>query len=895
MLNAMPDVRDTASGPAPRDAERGGDADDPPPSTAGGGAAHPDGEPRPVTVVLPVELEERLRLLARLPQLLVCCDFDGVLAPIVTDPMQASPRRESVVAMRALADLPQTHVAVVSGRSLRDLATLSRLPEEIRLVGSHGSEFDVDWAADLPGPVLALRKRINHELTQLADRIPGAYAEQKPTGVAFHFRNADADLASLGVEEILAGPAQLDGVHVKHGKAVVELSVVETSKGSAIDELRRQVGASAVLFVGDDVTDEDGFATLSGPDVGVKVGGGRTRAHFRVEGTEAVSRLLAVLAEHRSGWLMGSAAVPIVHHSFLSDRRTAAIVGPDARIRWFCVPRIDSAAVFAELIGGPAGGYFAVGPDGGGMPTDQRYVGDSLVLQSTWPRLTVLDYLDCSGGRPARLAGRSDLVRVLDGEGPALVEFAPRLDFGRVATRLEAGENGVEVLGTTDLMVLRSAGVSWEIVEDGIHQTAKARVELDAGPVVLELRCGTASLASEPVSESERRSATVDYWRGWADELDVPSIEPDLVRRSALVLRGLSHGPTGAVVAAATTSLPERIGGVRNWDYRYCWLRHAALASAALVRLGSDAEAMAFLDFVLGVLDQRGEPDRLPAVLNVTGRHLPPEAEISDLPGYAGSRPVRVGNASDGQIQLDVFGCIVELVHLLARRGAPLSAEHWHLVESMVSAVSHRWKERDHGMWEVRTAPRHHTYSKAMCWLTLDRAIDVSVSFRGSVERSWEDLRETIRSEVLEQGWKPRVGAFTAAYEGEDLDAAVLALGLFGLVDLDDRRFVSTVEVLEHVLREGPTVYRYKTDDGLPGRGSGFHLMTSWLIDAYQLVGRRDDALELFGNLVDRVGPTGLLSEAYDPVTGRALGNIPQAYSHLGLINNALNLDGRRD
>jgi len=853
------------------------------------------GSPNAMRTVLPEELEDRLRLLARMPQLLVCCDFDGVLAPIVTDPMQAAPMRESVVAMRALAALPQTHVAVVSGRSLRDLATLSRLPEEIRLVGSHGSEFDVDWAADLPGPVQALRKRVNHELSELAGRIPGAYAELKPTGVAFHYRNADGDLASLGVEEILAGPAQLDGVHIRHGKSVVELSVVETSKGAAIDELRRQVSASAVIFIGDDVTDEDGFATLSGPDLGIKVGTGRTRANYRVSDPEEVSRLLAVLAEQRSAWLMGSAAVPIEHHSFLSDRRTAAIVGPDARIRWFCVPRIDSTALFAELVGGPAGGYFSVEPEGGGLATDQRYLGDSLVLVSTWPRLTVTDYLDCSGGRPDRLAGRSDLVRVLEGEGPAVVEFAPRLDFGRVSTRLEQHEGGIEVQGTTDLMVLRSPAVQWDILDDGVHQTARAVVDLSAGPLTLELRCGTGSMLAEPFGERDRRSETLGYWQDWADDLDVPSIEPDLVRRSAVVLKGLSHGPTGAIVAAATTSLPERIGGMRNWDYRYCWLRHAALSASALVRLGSVSEAMAFLDWVLGVLEHRGDPDRLPAVLNVTGRHLPPEAEISDLPGYAGSRPVRVGNASEGQVQLDVFGCIVELVHLLLRRGAPLSSEHWHVVSAMVSAVSHRWTERDHGIWEVRTAPRHHTYSKSMCWLTLDRAVDIAEVFERRVAPDWEQLRDTIRGEVLENSWKPEVGAFTAAYDGTDVDAAVLALGLFGLVEPDDPRFVSTVDVLEHVLRDGPTVYRYRTDDGLPGIGSGFHLMTSWLIDAYALVGRRDDAVDLFADLVDRVGPTGLLSEAYDPVSGRALGNLPQAYSHLGFINNALNLDGRRD
>lgn len=831
-----------------------------------------------------------------MPQLLVCCDFDGVLAPIVPDPMTAAPRRESVVAMRALADLPQTHVAVVSGRSLRDLATLSRLPEEIRLVGSHGSEFEVGWAAELPGPLQALRTRVIHDLTELAKRTPGAHAEPKPTGVAFHYRNVDADLASLAIEEIMADVTDLDGVHVKHGKAVLELTVVRTSKGSAIEVLRRHVGASAVLFVGDDVTDEDGFATMSGPDVGVKVGDGSTQAAYRVVDTEAVSRVLAMLSEQRSSWLMGSAAVPIEHLSMLSDQRTAAVVSPDARVDWLCVPRIDSAAVFSELVGGPAGGYFAVRPAGGGRPTDQQYVDDSLVLQSTWPRVQLTDYLDCSAGRPERVAGRSDLIRVITGGGPVEIEFAPRLDFGRVSTRLEVFDDGLEVLGTTDLMVLRAPGVEWQLVDDGIHQTARAIVDLDTtDQVVLELRCGTGSLGAEPVAEGERRAATIDHWRAWADELDLPSIEPDLVRRSALTIRGLVHGPTGAIVAAATTSLPEQLGGVRNWDRRYCWVRDAALAAEALARLGSDEEAMALLDWLLGVLEHRGDPERLAPLFNVTGRHLPPEGEISDLPGYAGSRPVRVGNAAEGQFQLDVFGNIVELIHLLLRRGAPLSSSHWRVVEAMVSAVVRRWTEPDHGIWEIRSAPRHHTYSRAMCWLTLDRAVDIAGVFRGRVEPGWEQLRDEIRDDVLAGGWNPDLRAFTGSYGSDDLDASVLALGLFGLVEPDDPRFVSTVEAVEHTLRDGPTVYRYRSDDGLPGRAAGFHLMTSWLVDAYDLVGRRGDAVDLFGDLVDLVGPTGLLSGDYDPHNHRALGNHPQIQSHLGLINNALNLDGRRD
>jgi trehalose 6-phosphate phosphatase len=301
---------------------------------------------------------------------------------------------------------------------------------------------------------------------------------------------------------------------------------------------------------------------------------------------------------------------------------------------------------------------------------------------------------------------------------------------------------------------------------------------------------------------------------------------------------------------------------------------------------------MDFLDWVLRILETRTDPERLAPLYNVTGRHLAPEAEINDLPGYGGSRPVRVGNAADGQVQLDVFGPVVDLAHVLMERGEALSTEHWRLVESMVLGVSRRWHEPDHGIWEIRKAPRHHVYSKLMCWVTVDRAIAIAEEFLDREPAAWVTLRDTIAADVLERGWKPRIGAFSAAYDGDDLDASVLALGLWGLVPADDERFVTTVATLERELRHGPTVHRYLGDDGLPGREGGFHLMTSWLIDAMTLTGRRGDAEALFDELCELTGPTGLLTEQYDPEQKRALGNLPQAYSHLGLIGNALTLDG---
>ena len=835
------------------------------------------------------ELGERLRQLARVPNLLIACDYDGTLAPLVDDPMEARPNRDAVAAMRALAEVANTHVAVVSGRSLRDLALLSRFPEEIRLVGSHGSEFDVGFSSQLDPSLRQLRSELIEEVRQLGSRF-GARIEEKPTGVTFHFRGMDAEVARQARDELVRGPAGREGVFTRNGHDIIEMAVINTNKGSALEEIRSQVGASAVVFFGDDVTDEDGFRTLQGPDIGIRVGDGPSIAQYRVADTDVVAQLLALLSEFRAKWLRGAGLVPIEDHSVLSDLRTAAIVSPAARITWLCTPRIDSAAVFAELLGGPAAGHFSVSDAAGAGPVSQRYRAGTMVLQTQFPGFNVLDYFDTSSGRTRRLAGRSDLIRVIEGSGRAQIEFAPRLDFGRVPTRLELRDEGITVLGTSDLMVLRSPGVNWEIVADGPNESAVAEVELDRDQVVLELRAGTGTVRPDPRAEIDRRVDSERFWSNWVGKLDLPDLERELVARSALVLKSLCHGPTGAILAAATTSLPEHLGGVRNWDYRYCWLRDGALTATALSRLSSHSEGMAFLDWVLGILETRSDPERLAPLYNVTGRHLPPEAEIAELPGYGGSRPVRVGNAADGQVQLDVFGPVVDLVHVLLENGEALSSEHWRLVEAMVLAVSRRWHEPDHGIWEIRKPPRHHVYSKVMCWVTVDRAIKIADQFLDREPEAWVELRDRIAADVLEHGWKPEVGSFTSAYDGDDLDASVLAVGLWGLVGPTDERFVSTVATLERELRTGPTVYRYLDDDGLPGREGGFNLMTSWLVDALSLTGRTDDAEALFKDLCGLAGATGIMAEEYDPENDRALGNIPQAYSHLGLINNALRL-----
>ncbi len=833
-------------------------------------------------------LSSRLDVLARAPILLVASDFDGTLSPIAPEPALARPDREAIVALHALSALPQTHVAVISGRALRDLASLSGLSEEVHLVGSHGSEFDPGFARSLDPKLVDLRDRIKRELLVVAAAGSEFRVEEKPASVAFHYRLADDRAAQRAVDTILSGPATLPDVYIKRGKKVIELSVIPSDKGEALAAIRHRVGATAALFIGDDESDEDVFDMLCGPDIGIRVGGGVTKAFFRVADSIEAARVLATLAELREAWLEGSEAVAIERLALLSDQRTVALVTPDARVVWFCVPRIDSAALFSELLGGPAAGFFSIKAADGAPPVRQSYVGNTFQLRTEWPGFAVTDYLDCSNGRPYQRAGRSDLIRVVEGSGRVEIEFAPRPDFGRGPTQLRLLDEGLQVVGSLDPIVLRAPGITWRVIEEGTHQRAIAEHELTDQGVVLELRYGLSTSQELIIPEPQRREQTSRFWNVWADQLRIPPTCSELVRRGALVLKALCYGPTGAVNAAGTTSLPEHIGGTRNWDYRYCWLRDAAMAATALAKLGSAGVGTRFIDWLLGILDHDDDPQWFRPVYTVTGRHLGVEAEVRELPGYRGSRPVRVSNAAAQQLQLDVFGPIMELVARLAQCGAALSTEHWRLTEAVISAVNNRWHEPDHGAWEIRCAPRHHVHSKVMCWSAVDHALRIAQAFSAEQPAEWVSLREAIAGDVLEHGWNQAVGAFTATYDDPALDASALHVGLSGLLPGEDPRFVRTVEAVERTLRRGSTVYRYLYDDGLPGREGGFHLCTSWLIEAYMLVGRVNEAHALLDQFAGLFGPLGLASEEYCPQTKQSLGNYPQAYSHLGLINAVL-------
>ncbi|MFC9352430.1 trehalase-like domain-containing protein [Arthrobacter sp. NPDC057013] len=831
------------------------------------------------------QLLAELKILARTPGLLVACNYGGTLCAAEGISTETLPLGSAAIALRALAALPNTHAAVISGRSLRDLAAVSRLPAEVHLVGSHGAEFDMGFAHGLSLATESVLQQANQALLEAVGAYKGISIERKPVAVSVHTRSAAPDVVARcarKAEEV----ARAFGLFFIVDGSVLDLSVLQPSKADALDHLRARLGVSAALYAGDAVSDELAMATLRGPDMGLWVGDMPSETKHRLKDPESFARVLGILFELRRAWLFGEDAVGLERHSMIGNGSSTALVTPEAKICWMSHPLPDSGSLFAHILGGDAAGHFSVEPVKASRVLGQRYVDSTMIVETRWADVTVTDYLE-----PAP-EGITSLVRVLSGTGAARIVFAPRPDYANAPFSMETRGSELHVVGTSDPIILLAPDVTFAITSDGRHATATAEVNLQHGPVVLNLRCGdTEPRHADGTGEADRRAAVAHHSRRWVQGLSLPSVKPSLVRRSALVLRALVHEPTGAVLAAPTTSLPEGIGGTRNWDYRYCWLRDGSMTVNALVDLGSTVEADGFLSWLTGILANAPGPEWLHPLYSVTGAPLSTEAIIESLPGYAGSRPVRIGNAADHQVQLDVFGPIAELIHGLSESRHSLADGHWELLVQMASAVLARWHEPDHGIWEARRAPRHHVYTKVMCWVTLDRALRTAARHGRSPDPAWADTAATIRDEVLREGWDHTAASYTVAYDSPDLDAAVLHIGLSGLLDVSDQRFLDTVTAVERELRVGPTVFRYRYDDGLPGLEGGFHICTTWLIEAYVAVGRIAEAWDLFDQLVNLFGPTGLLPEEYDPGTETHLGNHPQAYSHLGFIRCARLLD----
>ena len=832
-----------------------------------------------------IELLDALSTLAISSRLMVLVDFDGTIAHFTVDPSRAATEPSACQALNTLATLPLTDVSIVSGRALGDLRERCRDLNGVRFVGSHGAEYITEQARTLTPEQSAVLERAVSTAQSLGARVPGTIIERKPFGVVLHVRGA---LSEAGDSIIAEFQHQLRDICVGafiEGNRVIEYTVVSTSKGSAVERLRKEFAPLHILAIGDDVTDETAFAALSPTDFSIKVGSGPSNAKFRIDDVLQTGVLLSLLAERRAHWISSTPRTEIDHHAFLSDLRTFAILDDHASISWCCVPRLDSVPLFGSLVGGPGAGDFSIQIEG---TWTQRYIDTSLMVETRctsadMKTVSIVDFLDCSAGLAFQRAGRTDLVRIIKGDAQVQVRFAPRLDFGRIPTHVTAVPGGLRVEGGSYPIALWSPNTIWTVRHEGPHQVALAEFT----PIeehVFELRLGTRSTESPRKPVALRQQQTASFWSSWVKSLQIPSVASELVERSALVLRGLTYGPTGAIAAAATTSLPEVIGGVRNWDYRFAWPRDASLAASALLRLGAIGPGIRLLDWILAVLSECGPTEFLSPVYSVDGNRISAEAEVPEALGFRGSRPVRVGNLAGQQLQLDTLGPLARLLGDLTRAGAALTPEHLKLAERMVGLVETYWEQADHGIWEVRSPPQHFVHSKVMCWLTVTECALMS-TYLGTPRPDWIALSQQIRQQVETQGYSSSLGSYTVAYNQEEADASLLWIVLAGFHDANDPRAIGTVDYVMRELLEDDALYRYRFHDGLTGSEGSFPICLSWLIEALVKMNRREEAERLFAQYRKRIGPLGLAAEEWDTKRSMALGNFPQAYSHIGIIN----------
>ncbi|SDG29517.1 Glucoamylase (glucan-1,4-alpha-glucosidase), GH15 family [Klenkia brasiliensis] len=576
----------------------------------------------------------------------------------------------------------------------------------------------------------------------------------------------------------------------------------------------------------------------------------------------------------------------------IGDLQTAALVDAEGSLRWLCLPRFDSPACFASLLDSDAAGHWRIAPAGGGRCTRRRYRGDTLVLETEWETdggtVRVVDLMPLRGRYP-------DVVRVVEGvTGEVAVrgELAVRFDYGRVVPWVRRRGDRWQALAGPDALWLSTPAPL-----EGRDRTTVSEFTVRAGdrvPFVLTWTPGHHDAPPE-VDPERALGETVAGWERWvADGQRAGGRWADSVTRSLITLRALTHAPTGGIVAAVTTSLPEQPGGPRNWDYRYSWLRDSTYTLQALLAAGHTDEAGAWRRWLLRAV--AGDPADLQIMYAVDGTRRLPEAELDWLAGWEGSRPVRTGNAAAAQLQLDVVGEVLDGLHLARAAGLGAPEEAWDLQCALLDHLEGQWRQPDSGLWEQRGEPRHFVHSKVMAWVAFDRMVRGAREhdLPGPVEH-WAQVRDAIRDDVLEHGVHD--GHLVQSYGSTELDAALLLVPRVGFLPADDPRVVATVEAVQRELTRDGLVLRYRPDtsgDGLPGTEGVFLACSFWLVDALHGIGRRDEAEALFERLLGCASDLGLLSEEWDPDAGRQLGNTPQAFSHFALVVSAVQLEEGR-
>jgi GH15 family glucan-1,4-alpha-glucosidase len=581
----------------------------------------------------------------------------------------------------------------------------------------------------------------------------------------------------------------------------------------------------------------------------------------------------------------------IEDYALLSDLHTAALVSTGGSIDWLCLPRFDSPAAFTALLGNDDKGHWTLAPAAGGTCTTRRYAGNTLVLETDWATaegaVRVIDFM------PPR-AETPHVVRIavgLDGEVAMRSALRLRFDYGREVPWIRHADREAQAIAGPNLVRLAAA-----VPLRGEHWATLADFTVGRGDRVPFVMSWAPSHEPQmPYVDAEQAlAATTDFWTEWCSHAAYrDGAYNEAIDRSIITLKALTYAPTGGIVAAATTSLPEELGGVRNWDYRYCWLRDATYALQALLAAGFRREAGAWRDWLLRAI--AGQPEALQIVYSIDGARRLPEVELGWLPGYEASRPVRTGNAASGQLQLDVWGETLDALFLARQAGLPADADAWALQVALMNHLESAWREPDNGLWEVRGDRQHFTHSKVMAWVAADRmARSVRTHGLPGPAPRWEAIRDQIHHDVVTHAFDADRNTFTQAYGSTALDASLLLIPRVGFLPGTDPRVLGTIAAIRRELSEDSgLIKRYQTnetDDGLKGSEGLFIACSFWLVDALCAAGQRQDAIDLFKRLLGLRNDVGLLSEEWDPAAQRQLGNTPQAFSHFGLVVSAVGL-----